>query len=113
MAQHGAARQEVYAALDSEREYQARRWGEHAHSVTEFLVYMRDYVEEALHTVTREADPMAAAVALDNVRKVAALGVACMEQHGAPMRPPAPPPHHPFCGNFSAGCHPDCLHVRK
>lgn len=85
-------RAEVYAAIDGEREYQAVRWSEDItctggrHSVTEFLVYMRDYAEEALHNVSREADPGASEKALHWVRKVAALGVACMEQHGAPRR---------------------------
>lgn len=84
-----ASRAEVYAALDTERTYQIEKWGDDhdgGHTVTEFLVYMRDYVEEALHTVTREADETANPKALDIVRKVAALGVACMERHGAPVR---------------------------
>jgi len=85
-------RSEVYEAIDGEREYQERRWNPDttstggAHSVTEFLVYMQDYVNEALHHVSRNADPEASLVALNVVRKVAALGVACMEQHGAPRR---------------------------
>jgi len=87
-----ATRAEVYEAIDSERRYQDMRWNasttttEGNHNVTEFLVYMRDYVEEALHYLSRNADPEATKFALNSVRKVATLGVACMEQNGAPQR---------------------------
>jgi len=85
-------RLDAMQAIHDERRYQAERWNEHTtstagrHSVTEFLVYMRDYVEEALHVVSREADPEASEKALHIVRKVAALGVACMEQNGVRRR---------------------------
>lgn len=79
-------RSQAYAAINSERDYQGRKWGDPEHSVTEFLVYMRDYIEEALHVVSRQSDPDASLAALHSVRKVAALGVACMEQCGAPHR---------------------------
>lgn len=87
-----ATRTEVYEAINTERTYQDSRWNanttstEGKHSVTEFLVYMQDYVNEALHVVTRNGEPYASNAALDIVRKVAALGVVCMEQHGAPKR---------------------------
>jgi hypothetical protein len=87
-----ATRQEVYTAIDGEREYQEKRWNPSTtstggqHSVTEFLVYMRDYVEEALHHLSRNADPEASQCALGSVRKITTLGVACMEQNGAPRR---------------------------
>lgn len=86
-----ATRSEVYSALDSERAYQDVRWGstraEGKHEdVGLWLIYMRDYVEEALHIVSREADEVAAPKALNSIRKVAALGVAAMEQLGAPRR---------------------------
>lgn len=85
-------RTEVYEAIDGERNYQDTRWNPDTtqsgglHSVTEFLVYMQDYTAEALHYVSRNGDPKASEFALHNVRKVAALAVACMEQHGAPRR---------------------------
>lgn len=82
-----ATRQEVYEALDTERTYQGKRWGDANHSITEFLVYMQDYVAEALHKCSRLPDEEANPQALDSIRKVAALGVAAMEQHGAPKRP--------------------------
>lgn len=79
-------RERVYKALDSERDYQAKKWNEAAHSPLEFLVYMEDYVSEAKHVCSRNSDAEIGGKVMDIIRKVSALGVACMEQHGAPMR---------------------------
>lgn len=81
-------RKEVYEALDGERSYQDRIWPlpDHLHSVTEFLVYIEDYVNEAKHVVTREPDVTANRMALHALRKIGAMCVAAMEQHGAPQR---------------------------
>lgn len=87
-----ATRREVYEAIDSEREYQNSKWrrpdsidpaGHNPHTITEWLAYMQYYVNEGLRVQTtsfNEGD------GLDFLRKVAALGVAGMEQHGAPRR---------------------------
>jgi len=79
-------REEVYQALDSERDYQDRRWGPEQssgkHSVAEFLLYMQDYLTQAINQSSRNADPLATTLALDTVRKITAMGVACMEQNG-------------------------------
>lgn len=86
-----ATREQVYQAIDSERAYQEVRWGgfrsggKHE-EITCWLVYMKDYVEEALHIMAREPDEQAVPKALDITRKVATLGVAAMEQLGAPRR---------------------------
>lgn len=83
----GIARSEVYDAIDSERDYQLVRWGikgeDAKHSVGDFLTYMDDYLNEAKHRASREDGNSGA---LEVLRKVVALGVACMEQHGAPKR---------------------------
>ena len=82
-------RKKVYELIDGEREYQALRWNEDTtstggfHSVTEFLVYIRDYTEEALHVVSRNDEPKASEEASHILRKIAALAVACMEQNGS------------------------------
>jgi hypothetical protein len=88
-----ATRQEVYAAVDGERAYQDARWvddqapaGVHQHTPTEWLVYMQDYLTEAMGFATRCADPASAQLILHNIRKITAMGVACMEQNGAPTR---------------------------
>lgn len=80
-------RDEVFKLIDEEREYQERRWPKpgHSHSVTEYLVYMRDYIETALHDVTHTNGDYAIR---QNVRKIAALAVACMEEHNTPRREP-------------------------
>lgn len=86
------ARAKVFGALNSERDYQDAK-GEQTyegtprgHSIEEFLLYMRDYVEEGTHVASRVWGDKCKPAMLDIVRKVTALGVACMEQHGAPQR---------------------------
>lgn len=81
-------RRDVYEALDSEREYQAQKWAGHTHSIEEYVLYMEHYLM-LLRThcsMTDFQDPANVSEALSGVRKVAALGVACMEEHGAPAR---------------------------
>lgn len=92
------SRAEVYAAIDSERAYQHSRAvaadgtdnGEHRHTTEEFLLYMEDYLNEARRQASRHWTPGgvgdANSPALHTLRKVVALGVACMEQNGAPPR---------------------------
>lgn len=83
-------RSEVYSVIDGERDYQEMRrvrdGGQPAHTVTEFLVYMRSYLNEALEKASRvwgeDADP----AVLDTMRKVVGLGVACMEENGVVAR---------------------------
>lgn len=82
-------REEVYAVLDGEREYQGK-WdnapSEGLHEVGAFICFMQDYLDEARHQISRGSDPEASLAALHTLRKVTAMGVACMEQHGAPKR---------------------------
>lgn len=78
-SEHRAA---VFAAINGERDYQDRRWPGSRHSNVEFLVYIRSYVNEALEFASRNPDLEAAAVCTNNLRKVAALAVAAMEQNG-------------------------------
>jgi hypothetical protein len=88
-----ATREQVYRALDGERDYQDLRWNaqkttlsEGRHTLEEWIVYMEDYLAEAKHALSRNPAPQAQELALPIVRKVTAMGVACMEQHGAPSR---------------------------
>ena len=88
-----ATRQEVYAAIDSERDYQDRKWGQTessgkpgvggARTIDEFASYILGYAMDLHRISSHELDP---AKKLDFVRKVAGLCVSCMEQHGAPHR---------------------------
>ncbi len=82
-----ATREEVYTALDDERDYQDEKWHQHIHTIEEWLVYMKDYLNEAFHQVSRVGTGTPEYLkSLDTIRKVTALGVACMEQNGAPRR---------------------------
>lgn len=90
----------VYAALETERQYQIKRWGvrqadgsfrEVPHSVEDFVLYMEDYLHEARHQLSRLPEPEARDVALDTLRKVVTMGIACFEQHGVQRRDPNVP----------------------
>jgi hypothetical protein len=85
-----ATRQEVYAAVDGERAYQdaqkgnaQRHEGQPEMTPGEYILCM----EKCLHDA-REAwyRPDGGKACLDFVHKVTALGVGCMELHGAPPR---------------------------
>jgi len=90
-------RQEVYAAIDSEREYQDKLWGHSlsgdrpstelqpggTRTVDEFSLYIIGYANDLLVNGSHFADEKDK---LDIIRKISGLGVACMEQHGAPTR---------------------------
>lgn len=92
-------RKEVYAAIDSEREYQEGVWGATLsgnrepdtskgesggdRTIDEFSLYIIGYASD----LQREASHFATTTEkLDIIRKISGLGVACMEQHGAPHR---------------------------
>jgi len=85
-------RDPVLAAIGSERVYQIKRWGvrqqdgsfeEAPKSIGEFITYMQYYMNEATKAATTKAGPYPA---LEMLRKVTALGVACFEQHGVQFR---------------------------
>lgn len=89
-------RYKVYKALTGEREYQ-KKWdsaeSEGLHEPAAFILFMEDYLAEARKLEsTKESgnngERFEGEGSLDFVRKVTALGVACMEQHGAPERKP-------------------------
>jgi hypothetical protein len=83
-------RQSAYEAVDSERAYQnmrkSRDNGAPSHSVDEFILYMDVYLDEAKRIAATSWGPDAKNKVLDFIRKVTALGVACMEENGAPRR---------------------------
>ena len=77
-------REVVYNAIDGERRYQHARWGPGFHTPTEFILYMEEYLVKARTLVTSGAS--GGLQAMHAIRKVTALGVAALEQHGAPRR---------------------------
>jgi hypothetical protein len=89
-----STREEVYSAIDSERNYQDRKGvangGEpHRHELESYVLYMDDYMTELKAQLSRiwTSDGQPPTAALNTLRKVVALGVAAMEQHGALHRP--------------------------
>lgn len=86
------ARAQVYEAIDGEREYQNKKWNASTtttagqHNCEEFLMYIRDYTEEAIHFACRNPAPSAETFMLNGLRKIAALAVAAMEQNGVALR---------------------------
>lgn len=89
-----ATRANVYRALDGERDYQKSRANavgdaeEHFHSLEEWAVYIEDYLAELKHSLSRVWRPGGnpTEAELNIMRKITAMGVAAMEQHGAPQR---------------------------
>lgn len=84
------SRSEVYKVLDGERDYQdmrkVRDQGQEFHTIEEFLLYMKVYLDETISISAHTWGPEAKPKTLDFVRKVTALGVACMEQNGVVYR---------------------------
>jgi len=77
-------RSEVYAVIDTEREYQNELWGDGGkHEIDSFATYIRVYSRILDETATRPNTPQEK---MNIVRKIAGLAVAAMEQHGAPRR---------------------------
>jgi len=123
-----ATREEVYEAIDTEREYQ-RKWDTARpeyrtihfdwrfvdwcnyqcsyccahdfmvqkfskdtsksggkHDVAAFILFMEQYLQEAREIEAKAASEDVREEVLSKIRCVVALGVACMEQYGAPKR---------------------------
>jgi len=83
-------RQEVYHVIDGEREYQDRlitdqNWN-NPKTVGEFLTLLDCYVVKAKADWLTESDSGEDRPSLAQVRKIAAIAVACLEAHGAPAR---------------------------
>ena len=78
-------RKEVYKIVDLERDYQDSIWNhsEKFNSVGDFLIYMDDYMRKTKEMYTTESGKEPA---LDVLRKIVALGIACFEVHGVPER---------------------------
>lgn len=80
-------RQEVYAAIDTERQYQDKlssaRTDGREKTVGEFLTMLRHYMNKADAAWTENAGD---AAALEQIRKIAGISVNCMEKWGAPKR---------------------------
>jgi hypothetical protein len=79
-------RQAVYSAINDERYFQDRKWGtpdQHPHEVGGWLTIMRSLLADAEREWSGKRGDEGA---LDELRKVVAVGIACMEQHGVVER---------------------------
>lgn len=79
-------REEVYAIIDSEREYQDTRWPRHLHTPEEWIVYIENYLDEAKQYCSREDASTGLPKAMNVMRKIAAMAVCAIEQNGADYR---------------------------
>lgn len=76
----------VFAVVVDERRYQDRKWGsitDHPHEVAGWILIMESLLADARSAWTGNRGD---AGALDEIRKVVATGIACMEQHGVVHR---------------------------
>src|SRR4051812_24507266 len=81
-----ANRNEVFEAIIGERKFQDRKWGtidQHPHEVGGWLTLMRKLLTDAEAAWSASNGDRGA---LDEVRKLLAVGVACCEQHGIERR---------------------------
>lgn len=82
---------DIIEALESEEDYQEGMWlgqkqpsGEEPMSVGEFILMLREYVDQAQSEWMVEPKPEKHT--LHMIRKIAYIAVACMKEHGAPKR---------------------------
>jgi len=87
-----ATRKEVYNAISGEREYQNEKWGglnDAVNSISAYTLWMEHQLDELRQLASTQDELPGTPTAeqmLHVVRKATALGVACMETHGAPLR---------------------------
>jgi hypothetical protein len=84
-------RENVYKLIDGEREYQDRKWGgeragrPHTDAETpiaNWLIYIQKQLAEATDAVYKLDESLA----LEHIRKIAGLAVACMENNNTKSR---------------------------
>ncbi len=78
----------VFAVIVDERRHQDKKWGtiqDHPHEVGSWLTILDQLVEDAKRAYMSQRGD---AGALDEIRQVVGVGVACMEQHGVVHRCP-------------------------
>lgn len=74
----------VLRALCTERAYQEKKWGEPNHSTGEWLMIMRKVLADAERAW--QAGHGTHDEIMNEIRQLTAVGLAAMEQHGAPER---------------------------
>jgi hypothetical protein len=82
-------RQDVYKAIDTERDYQGKNWQSGNLSVAGEITLLRYYLRQFEDHYQQEDDDLRLRVpitCMDDVRKMAGILVRCMENHIAPER---------------------------
>lgn len=80
-------RQDVFDAIDRERDYQDAKWGglsERPRTVAEWLLIMQGELDEAITGWQKSSGDEKA---LEEILQVISVGVACLTQHGVVERP--------------------------
>jgi len=79
-------RQKIFEIISEEREYQDLRWGglghDLEHTISEWVLFIEYHLGEAKRLLYEEGEWPA----LGEIRKIAAMAVACMEHNNAPRR---------------------------
>lgn len=78
---------QVVKAIETERAYQDKRWTNPQSSVAEYILYMQHHLNKAASAISSSEAIQVHNSVMAQIRKVTALGVACGEQHGMPIRP--------------------------
>jgi hypothetical protein len=80
--------QSVVNSLQGERTYQKARWPNRKHSFDEYTLYMGHYLDGLrTHLSTKDmSSPVFQQEASHLMRKLTALGVACLEENGTAFR---------------------------
>jgi len=76
-------REDVYKIIDGERDYQDVTWPGGGHRTGVDITLLHYYMHEADVALTRNSGDIPA---LHVIRKIAAIAVRCLEEHGAPPR---------------------------
>lgn len=82
------SRDEIYQAIDRERDYQDEKWGtleEHNHTLEEWCDILYQRVDKAWRNC-RTPNTTNPKQALHEILTVASVAIACMEQHGVSER---------------------------
>jgi len=77
----------VVKAIETERAYQDQRWTNPQSSVAEYILYMQHHLNKAAAAISSSEALEVHNSVMSQIRKVTALGFACGEQHGMPIRP--------------------------
>ena len=86
----------IFKAIAEESEYQKKKYPDHKHSIGEWALHFQEYSARVIRAWVIRAWFNKDGNALNEVRKLAALCVACMEEHEAPFRRQPPDITYPM-----------------